>query len=328
MQKTKKLVIVFVLAGLFFVALYLSLFAGYKDTGVNLFAHLFNLHNSQDSLILNFVRAPRVIKAIVAGVCLALSGLFMQTLTKNPLAEPYITGVSSGAGLAIVLSMIFNIPTNCYSLFGFLGSIASSLIVISFAGFNRLSLAKLILIGLSVNIFVSSLISLIILTNSDKAYTMMLILSGGLTNSSILSDNALMALFAVSVAVSALIIPKLNFIRLDSDLVSSFSRTKNIYTVVITIISAFLASLSVFAAGILGFIGIIIPQVSRLLIGQDYRWLFVVNVLLGSTFLLFADFISRVTFYPLEIPLGLVVAFLGAPMFVFFLVKKGRCFYD
>ena len=84
--------------------------------------------------------------------------------------------------------------------------------------------------------------------------------------------------------------------------------------------------LSVFAAGILGFIGIIAPQIAKKLVGNDYRYLFFANILIGGSFILFADYLSRTLVYPLQIPLGLVIAFIGAPVFVFFLTKKGDIF--
>ena len=116
--------------------------------------------------------------------------------------------------------------------------------------------------------------------------------------------------------------------RLDEELMAGFKAQKNLYTVFVIIVAAFLSSLSVFSAGILGFVGIICPQISRMLVGQDFRWLFFVNILLGSSLILCADFISRIAIYPLQIPLGLVVAFIGAPIFVFFLTKKGGLFDD
>ncbi len=250
----------------------------------------------------------------------------MQSITKNPLAEPYITGISSGAGLAIVISIILFNSAN-YSIWGFFGAFISSIIVILFAGLNRFSVTKLILVGLCVNIFVSSLISLVILTNPNKAYPMMLILSGGLTNT-IASSGTITVLFLFALALCLFAIPKLNFMRLDDNLISAFAKKHNLYTIFIIVLSSFLASISVFSAGILGFVGIIIPQISKMLLGQDFRWLFISSILLGSSLMLFSDYISRTLIYPTEIPLGLVLAFIGAPVFVFFLTKKGGRFYD
>ncbi|MBR6163894.1 iron ABC transporter permease [bacterium] len=323
----KKTIIICILLILFLISLYLAVFAGYKDFGVKMFLKSFHLSNDTDSMILSLLRFPRAVKAIIAGICLALAGMFMQAVSKNPLAEPYITGISSGAGLGIALSiLVFN--SSNYSVFGFFGALISSALVIIFSGLNRFSVTKLILIGLSINIFFSSLISFIILVSPEKSYTMMLILSGGLTNNEVISNGSLSLLFLVALIFAGLLIPKLNYLRLDSDLLEANKAKKNFYLILIICVSAFLSSLSVFAAGILGFIGIIAPQISRMLLGQDYRWLFLSNIFIGSMFILISDFIARVVVYPLQIPLGLIVAFLGAPVFVFFLTRKGEMFRD
>ena len=251
----------------------------------------------------------------------------MQAISKNPLAEPYITGISSGAGLGIVLSIICFNSMN-YSFFGFLGAILTSFLVIIFSGFSRFSITKLILIGLSMNIFVSSIITLLILTHADKAYVLTLILSGGFSSGDTISNKTLLLLFAVAIILSLIFIPKLNLFRLDKDLISMSANKLKLYNILIIITASYIASLSVFAAGILGFIGIIVPQISKILVGLDYRLAFISNLLLGASFLLCADLISRIIIYPLQMPLGLMVALIGAPIFVYFLTKKGDIFND
>ncbi len=327
MNKFRKILIIIVLFLILILSLYLAMYAGYKDFGINMLCKAFNISEDTDSIILTVLRYPRALKALIAGCCLALAGMFMQSVSKNPLAEPYITGISSGAGLGIVLSILFFNSSN-YSIFGFIGALLSSAIVIIFSGLSKFSITKLILIGLSINIFVSSLISLIILVNPLKSYMMMLILSGGVTNNEVISNKALIILFMILMFITAFFIPKLNYLRLDSDLLSTDKKRRYFYTLIIIILASLLTSLSVFSAGILGFVGIIAPQISRMLLGQDYRWLFISNILIGSSLILIADYIARTVIYPLQVPLGLVIAFIGAPVFVFFLVKKGDIFSD
>lgn len=327
MTKTKKITTIFILLVILLISLYLAMYAGYKDFGYNMLYKAFNLGEDTDSMILTILRYPRALKAFIAGGCLALAGMFMQSVSKNPLAEPYITGISAGAGLGIVLSILLFNSSN-YSIFGFIGALISSALVIVFSGLSRFSITKLILIGLSMNIFVSSLISLIILVNPLKSYMMMLILSGGVTNNEIISNKMLVIVFCALMIASAIFIPKLNYLRLDSELLETNKNKKYLYTVIVIIIASFLTSLSVFAAGILGFVGIIAPQISRMLLGQDYRWLFIANTLIGGSLILLADYIARTVIYPLQVPLGLVVAFIGAPVFVFFLTRKGDMFRD
>ena len=151
---------------------------------------------------------------------------------------------------------------------------------------------------------------------------MMVILSGNL-NSSMSMPGSLLSLFIIAMILCVLIIPKLNFLRLDNNIVSAFSSNSMKYLLLVVFLSAYLSSVSVCAAGILGFIGIIIPHISRILVGQDFKWLFFINLLLGSSFVLISDFVARNIVYPMELPLGLVLALVGAPIFVLFLILKG-----
>ena len=176
--------------------------------------------------------------------------------------------------------------------------------------------------------FVSSIISFVILKNPDKAYLMMYILSGGVTESGGLSDLAITLLFVFAMICAAVLIPKLNFLRLESSFLPNMKKQQDFYTVLMIVVSAFLAAVSVLSAGILGFVGIIAPQISKKIIGRDYRWVFFVNILLGSILILISDLIARCVIYPLQIPLGLVVALIGSPIFIYFLLRKGALLND
>jgi len=310
--KSKNIIIFLVLLLLFGASLYGALFFGIDTTA--------------KSTILSYIRIPAVIKAIVAGSGLALAGMFLQAISKNPLADPYLTGLSSGAGLGMVISILCFNSIN-YSLFGFAGAVIVALFVIIFSGFSKFSITKLILLGLSINIFAGSVISFLILTNADKAYAMTLILSGGFNNADI-SYKTLIFLFVFGLIISALFIPKLNLMRLDSNLIFSSEKKLRTYNIIFVALSAFLTSISVYTAGILGFVGIVAPLLSLLLVRNDYRLLFFSNIFIGSTLLLFANILSTKLIYPVQIPLGIVVAFIGAPIFVYFLLKKGGIFND
>lgn len=291
-----------------------------------LFSLFFNLDIESKDIILSYIRIPAILKAIISGSSLALAGMFLQAVSKNPLADPYLTGLSSGAGIGIVISILCFGAIN-YSLFGFCGAIIAAAIVICLSGFSKFSITKLILIGLSLNIFASSIISFLILKNADKAYALTLILTGGFSSAEI-SEKSLLALFFTALVISAFFIPKLNLMRIDTKL--SFDTQKQVqkYNITFVIISAFLTSISVFTAGILGFVGIVAPLLSKMLVGNDYRILYFVNILIGASLLLIANLFSNYLIFPQKIPLGIVVAFIGAPIFVFFLLKKGGILND
>lgn len=311
-KKVKNILVIVILILILLGSLYFSLF--------------YNLDIDGKNIIWTYIRIPAILKAIIAGSSLALAGMFLQAVSKNPLADPYLTGLSSGAGLGIAISILCFGAAN-YSFFGFCGAILAATIVICLSGFSKFSITKLILIGLSLNIFSSSIISFLILKNADKAYAMTLILTGGFSSAEI-SNKILVGLFLFALALCAFFIPKLNLMRLDTKL--SFNSQKQVikYNILFVILSAFLTSISVFTAGILGFVGIVAPLLSRMLIGNDYRILFFVNILIGASLLLISNLFSNFLIFPQQIPLGIVVAFIGAPIFVFFLLKKGGILND
>ncbi len=327
MCKTKKIFTIFILGLIFLIALYLATFAGHNDFGLSLLKKSFALGNDTESILLEVLRFPRVVKAVIAGACLALSGMMLQAVSKNPLAEPFITGISAGAGLGIVLSVLL-FSGFAYSLFGFVGALLASLFVILFCGIGKFSVTKLILTGLSVNMFASSIISFILLTNPDRTYVLTYLLTGNISENTGLSDLTLFVLFLVILAFSALMMPKMNFLRLEDDFLPELKNRRKVYNVVLIVLSSILAGMSVLTVGILSFVGIIAPQISKMLVGVDYRYAFFANVLIGAIFILLSDFVARIIIYPLQIPLGLVIAFVGAPIFVYFLVRKGGLLND
>jgi len=323
MSKHSKQLIMLACLIIFGLCIYFSVFFGHTILNLTDLINYISGKSTDNTFILEYLRLPRCFNAIVAGSCLALAGLFMQTTTKNPLAEPYITGVSSGAGLALIMVILYDISPAYYPLASFMGAMLSSLIVLGFAGLNKFSMVKLILTGLSINIFTSSLISLLMLTNVDKTHSMMMILAGNLTNK-LNIFKPLLIMFGICLILCIYIIPKLNFLRLDNNMVSALSQNTNKYNIFIVVLSSILASVSVCAAGILGFIGIIVPHISRLLFGFDFRWLFFANILIGSSLILFSDYLARTITYPMELPLGLILSIIGAPIFVMCIIVRGK----
>ncbi len=327
MLNSKKILIICVLTLIFCVLLYISAFVGNNDFGFHLLKKSFHLNGDSDSILLEVLRFPRVFKAVIAGSSLALSGMMLQAVSKNPLAEPFITGISAGAGLGIVASVLF-FGGFAYSLLGFIGAMFAALFVILFCGIGKFTVTKLILTGLSVNMFASSIISFILLKNPDNTYALTYLLTGNISENTGVSNLTLFVLFIVIIALSALMMPKLNFLRLDDDFLPDLKNKRKVYNVVLIILSAILAGMSVLTVGILSFVGIIAPQITRMLVGVDYRYAFFVNILIGSSFILFSDFVSRTIIYPMQIPLGIVVAFVCSPIFIYFLAKKGGLLND
>lgn len=327
MCKSKKIFTIIIFIAVFLFALYLAAFANHDNFGIELLKKSFHLENDTNSILLEVLRFPRVIKATVAGSCLALSGMILQSVSKNPLAEPFITGISAGAGLGIVFSVLF-FSGFAYSLCGFAGALIAAFLVILFCGIGKFTVTKLILTGLSVNMFASSIISFIMITNPERIYVLTYLLTGNISENTGISDFALFVLWTVLIMITAIMMPKMIFLGLDEDFMPELKKQRKKYNLVLLILSAFFAGMSVLTVGILSFVGIIAPQISKMLVGSDYRYAFFVNIFLGASFILIADFVARTIVYPMQIPLGLVTAFVGAPIFVYFLVKKGGLLND
>jgi len=326
MFKSRKFYILILCILIFLLCLYLDLFQGYVKISLSDVWDFISHKNTSNTQILALIRLPKIFKAIVAGVSLATAGLFMQVLSKNPLVEPYITGVSSGAGLALVLAILLNISPSYYSITAFLGAIIIASIVIGFAGYKRFSITKLILIGLSINIFASSIISALMLLNASKAYSLLVILSGNLNNS-LAGIRPLAVIFVLTMFLSVYMVPRLNFLKLDFSIVNALTKNPHKYFIFLVVLSAVLAASSVCAAGIIGFVGIIIPHLARIVIGYDLRWVFVISILLGASIILISDFIARTVLFPTELPIGLVIAMIGAPIFLLLLIINRKKFY-
>ncbi|MDD3013531.1 MAG: iron ABC transporter permease [Candidatus Gastranaerophilales bacterium] len=326
MRKYKNICLLILCITIFLGCLYLDLFQGYVKISLNDLRDFIVHNDTSNTQILGLIRFPKILKAIIAGVSLATAGLFMQVLSKNPLVEPYITGVSSGAGLALVGAILLNISPSFYSISAFLGAIAIASIVIGFAGYKKFSITKLILIGLSINIFAGSIISAMILLNPSKAYSLLVILSGNLNNS-LAGINTLVFIFTITMLLSVFMVPKLNFLKLDFSIVNALTKNPHKYFIFLVILSSILAAASVCAAGIIGFVGIIIPHLSRIIIGYDLRWVFVISSLLGASIILISDFLARTILFPTELPIGLVIAMIGAPIFLILLILSRKKIY-
>ena len=142
-----------------------------------------------------------------------------------------------------------------------------------------------------------------------------MILTGGFSNIDI-SNQALLLILIAGILISSLFVPRLNYLRLD------LGTEKNSYIIAVVILCALLTSFSVYALGIIGFVGIIAPHISRIIFGNDYRYLYFSNILIGSSFLLCANYLSRTVIYPQQVPIGIITALIGVPIFIFFLIRK------
>lgn len=279
--------------------------------------------------IIYHIRVPRGLAAIAVGVGLAVAGVVMQALIRNPLVDPYITGVSSGAGLGAALAGLAGITlisTIAYSipLAAFVGAIVAFFVTMTLAEAAGGKAISYVLSGVIIGILVGAMTTLIITFNSDKLQGVLFWMFGSFAF--IGWDSALM--IAIPVLLTTLVIllyaRDLNVILLGDEQAKQLGlNVKNLKRFMVVVVSI-LASVCVAFTGVIGFIGLVVPHVARILVGGDHRMLLPTSIVLGGILMLAADIAARTLFAPEELPVGAIVAMVGAPFFIFLMIRTGK----
>lgn len=278
---------------------------------------------SAESQILWVVRIPHVAGCLLAGTALAVSGVLLQTATDNPLAGPNIIGVNAGAGFAMVLGMcVAPMAYRLLPLMAFAGAFACTLLVVLIS--NRAGGARvtIVLAGVAVSTLFNAGISLLKLLYPDLAISYHAFSVGGVSGVTF-SDLSAPALLILCVLLGSLLCsPRLNLLCLGDSLAAALGvRVKPLRTLTLLLASA-AASAAVSFAGLLGFVGLMVPHIARVLTGNDVRKLLPVSALMGGTLVVLADLLGRILFAPSEIPAGIITSLIGAPFFFILLMQR------
>ncbi len=284
------------------------------------------------SVILLQVRLPRVFLGFLVGVCLASVGVALQALLRNPLADPYVLGVSSGAALGVAVAVLFGIGTTvlAFSLLpvcGFLGGLVALLVVYRMAAtYDRLPIHSVLLAGVILNAIFSALIMFITsIMEPNRSFGMMAWLMGSLTAPAYPALAALSVYLLIGLFLLFKQVRVLNILALGEEPARSLGIDTERAKRVIFLVSALLTGAVVSVSGMIGFIGMVIPHAVRLVIGADHRLLLPASALVGGIFLMVADTMARTLFVPSEVPVGIITALAGGPFFVYLLVwRKDR----
>ena len=293
---------------------------------VNAFTGTVSL-SSQEELILFSVRLPRIIFAGIVGASLSLGGVVFQAMLRNPLADPYVLGISGGSALGAIAGIIIGASSFYLGipLLAFCGALATVFLVFVVAGGTRGPLLdnSLLLSGVVVNAFFSAAILFFLsIVNSMELHSITFWLMGDLSRASfkeiLLAASCLIAGFLIIYAQAR----ELNLIVQGEEtalhLGVNIERTKQLLLIVTSLITAVAVSM----AGIIGFVGIMVPHMMRLVFGSDHRLLLPTAAIFGASFLVVADTLSRLVFAPSELPVGVITALCGAPYFIFLLKRK------
>ncbi|WP_026672667.1 FecCD family ABC transporter permease [Alkalihalobacterium bogoriense] len=269
------------------------------------------------------LRLPRVLIGLLVGACLAASGALLQGVMNNPLADPGIIGVTAGGGLAAIITMIlFPQFSLLLPITAFLGAFLTAMIIYGLAWDNGASPLKIILAGVAMNSLLGAVTSGVMVIYSDRVQAVLPWLAGGLNGRSWYHLEFMAPYAIIGLGLSFFTIKSINLLLLGDDSAKLLGQRVELHRFLIIILAAFLAGTAVSVAGLIGFVGLVIPHVIRLLIGEDYRFLLPLSILAGATIVVFADTIARSWFDPTELPVGILLACLGAPFFLYLLRKR------
>jgi len=290
---------------------------------INAFTHF---NGTNEHIVIQSVRLPRALIASAIGASLAISGVLMQTLTKNPLASPDIFGVNAGAGLAVVTGVtVFGISNlQVFTWLSFLGAAiaAISIFMIGSMGRGGLTPMKLTLAGAAMTAMVASLTQGLLVSNEALLEQVLFWLAGSVSGRSL--DNLVAVLpYLVAGWVLALIMSgKMNVLSMGEDVAKGLGLNIAFLKLVLGLAIILLSGGSVAVAGPIGFIGIVVPHLTRSIVGIDHRWLIPFSGLFGAVLLIAADVISRYILMPREVPVGVMTAIIGTPFFIY-IARKG-----
>ena len=303
----------------------LSLRYGSAQMTMGEFLSGFGDSTSANGIILYSIRLPRVLGAILAGVGLSASGVLLQTVTDNPLASPNIIGVNAGAGLAVILCLSF-LPANIYLLpiGAFVGALASTLLIVFIA--NKISSSKItvILSGIAFSAILNAGISFVSLLDTDVLASYNYFSIGGLSGLKLNELVVPAVMIVVALACALALSHRARLLILGDGIASSLGVNVKRIRIICLVLASLLAASVVSFAGLIGFVGLIVPHIARRFTGESLKKLLITSSLVGSILVQVSDLLGRVLFAPSELPVGIIMSLVGAPFFFFLLIKSRR----
>lgn len=280
-------------------------------------------------LIVRDIRLPRVIGAAIVGAALAVAGVLLQGLLRNPLADPYVTGTSAGGAVGAVGAVLLGLAGPLIAVSAFAGALAASLLVWQIARIGgRTTVLTVLLAGIVLSSFAAAAVT-VMLVASDRLGVRLRsvfdVLVGSVTTRSWYELAPAAAVLLVGLAVALAVAPRLDAYAFGEEQAAALGVDTERTTFAVLAASALLAGAAVALAGLVGFVGLVVPHVARALVGAAHRRVVAVAALAGATTLVLADAAARVAFAPAEIPVGAVTGLVGGPFFLFLLHRsRGR----
>ncbi len=317
----KKIVVIFIIYAVLAVSLIVGISWGSLRIGpIEVVRAIFSQENKLYHNIIYNVRLPRNLLAAFVGINLAMSGATLQGVMNNPLASPNLIGVSSGAGfMAFVIMILFPDYSYLVPLGAFIGALATTLLIYLLAWKRGVSPIRLILSGVAVSAFLGAGINILMTFYPERVTGGLSFLIGGLSGRTWPDVNMILPYTIVAGILCLLLSNQVNILLLGDEVATGLGLSVEKYRLILIGLSSLLAASAVSVAGLLGFIGLIVPHIARLLVGSDYRFLYPATIGLGASVLVACDALARMLFDPIELPVGIIMAILGAPFFLYLL---------
>ncbi|SCI29536.1 Iron-uptake system permease protein FeuB [uncultured Clostridium sp.] len=332
-KRTKTYLLMIIGIILLIVGIGLSVSIGAKNIDIktivqSLFSSEVNLSNK----IITDVRIPRALAAALVGGFLAVSGAIMQGITRNPIAEPSVMGITQGAtftiAIAFVLQKIFpDLIINSFVLmiFAFLGASISGLLVyfVSSRSARKVDPVKLALAGTALGTLLISLATGIAMY-FNLSQQLSFWISGGLISAKWQGVNLLLIVGGIGLVGAMFMAPKITILSLGEDVAIGLGQNTNLVRLICLLIVILLTGASVSVAGNIIFVGLIVPQIVKSIVGSDYKYIIPASMILGAVLLVYSDIIARMINPPYETPIGSLIALLGVPMFIYLVRKENK----
>jgi iron complex transport system permease protein len=279
------------------------------------------------------IRLPRIILAGLVGAALAIAGATYQGLFRNPLADPYLIGVAQGASLGAVIGFLlpaaFSLSAvGVIPIFAFIGAIVSTIIVYLLARRGKtLPVTTLILAGVALSALLSSIVSYLVIFSGNKLHSIIFWLMGSFSGAEWSEVLIVLPYIAVGTAVIVIFARLLNVMQLDEEQAQQLGVNVESYKLILLAAATLITAASVSFVGTIGFVGIIIPHIVRLIWGADHRYLLPLAIMTGAIFMILTDLIARTVMAPTEIPIGVITAICGAPFFLYLLRRRTKAIF-
>jgi iron complex transport system permease protein len=323
--RRRALLILAALAGLAAVSIALALMVGSISIPINeVLSTLFAASDGTSAEVVRSLRLPRALAGFACGGLLALSGALLQVLLRNPLADPYVLGISGGAGVGAILAILLGFSVAGMNGASFIGALAAMFVVFGLAhGDGSWTQTRLLLTGVIVAAGCGALVALMLsLAPDHKLHGMLFWLMGDLSQTG--DAKLVLGVLVVVLLVSLPFARELNLLTRGADVAQTLGVQVGLLRRGVYVVASLATAAAVTQAGSIGFVGLIVPHLVRLAVGNDQRLLLPASVLAGGSLLVVADTLARTVIAPQQLPVGVLTALIGVPVFLYLLARDAK----